>query len=114
MSTALFAIPLKKDKIANYKAFLKECLGPKRNEYEDLLRRYGLNGIKIWFHTLNGINYVMFIHEMDNDAAQRLKNWSTSRHPFDQWFNKHLCDCYDIDNMESMPPQPEFFGELDA
>lgn len=29
MSTILFAMPLKKEKTENYKAFLNECLGPR-------------------------------------------------------------------------------------
>lgn len=114
MPTTLFVMPLKEDKTEAYKAFLKECLGPKRKDYKDLLMRYGLNTVKIWIHTLNGKSYAMFIHEMDDDAAKRLETWSKSTHPFDQWFDKHLRDCYDIPNMENMPAQPEFFGELDG
>jgi uncharacterized protein DUF6176 len=114
MPTVLFVMPLKKGKTENYKAFLNECLGARRNEYEDLLRRYGLNIVKIWIHTLNDRNYAMFIHEMDEDAAKRLEGWSSSTHPFDQWFDKHLRDCYDIEDMNNMPIQPEFFDELDA
>ena len=89
-------------------------MGPKKNDYKDLLKRYDLNTVKIWIHTLNGKDYAMFIHEMDDDAAKRLESWSSSTHPFDQWFDKQLRDCYDIDDINAMPPQPEFLGELDA
>ena len=114
MPTTLFTIPLKKGKTADYKAFLNECLGPKKNDYEDLLRRYGLNTVKIWIHTLNDKDYAMFIHEMSDDAAKRLEGWASSTHPFDQWFNKQLHDCYDIEDINHMPIQPEFLGELDT
>lgn len=114
MRTTLFAMPLKKDKTEDYKAFLKKCLGEHKDAYADLLSRYGLNSVKIWVHTLDGKDYAMFIHEMDSDAAKRLEGWSASKHPFDQWFDKHLRDCYDIKNMNNMPVQPSFFGELDS
>jgi len=114
MPITLFAMPLKKGKTENYKAFLKECLGPRRKEYEELLQRYGLNTVKIWIHTLDGKDYALFIHEMDEDAGKRLEGWAKSTNPFDQWFDKNLRDCYDIKDMSNMPEQPTFFGELDA
>ncbi len=114
MTTTLFSMPLKEGKKADYMAFLNECMGPRKSEYENLLKRYALNSIKIWTHTLNGKDYAMFIHEMGDDAEKCLENWSSSTHTFDQWFDKHLRDCYDIENFDDMPAQPKFFGELDT
>jgi hypothetical protein len=114
MPTVLFTIPLKKGKTDDYKAFLNECLGSKRKEYADLLMRYDLNTLKMWIHTLDGKGYAIFTHEMGDNAAKRLEGWSSSTHPFDQWFNQHLIDCYDIEDINNMPIQPEFFGELDT
>lgn len=114
MTTTLFVMPLKKGKKANYKDFINELLTSKKEEYKDLLVRYDLNTLKMWIHTLDGKDYAMFIHEMGSDAAKRLEGWSSSTHPFDQWFNQQLMDCYDIKNIDDMPLQPEFFGELDA
>ncbi len=114
MSAVLFVMPLKKDKTDSYKAFLNECLGPKKNDYADLLRRYDLNTIQMWISTLNGRDYAIFTHEMGDDAAQRLESWASSTHPFDQWFDKNLRDCYDVENVAKMPTPPEFLGELDT
>ena len=114
MSTTLFCMPIKKGKLEAFKAFVKVCLGERKSDYKDLLKRYGLNIVKIWTHTLDGKDYALFIHEMSHDAAESLKNWSSSTHPFDQWFDKHLRECYDIEDFDTMPPQPEFFGEIDA
>src|SRR5437879_150061 len=114
MATTMFIMPIKPGKKAAYMAFLKECMGPKKHEYKDLLKRYGLNNVKLWIHTLDGKDYVMFIHDMDDDAAKRLEGWAGSTHPFDQWFDKHLRDCYDVEDMVNMPAQPKFFGELDS
>jgi hypothetical protein len=114
MSTTLFTMPIKKGKTEAYKAFIKECLGPKKNEYKDLLKRYNLNTMKIWIHTLNGKDYAMFIHEMGDDAEKRLESWPNPNHPFDQWFAQNLNDCYDTAKPGEMPIQPKFFGEIDA
>ena len=35
MSITLFVIPIKKGKVDDYKAFIKECLGQRRSEYKD-------------------------------------------------------------------------------
>jgi hypothetical protein len=52
----------------------------------------------------------MFIHEMGDDASERLKGWSSSTHPFDQWFDKNLRNCYDVESLDHIPTQPEFVG----
>ena len=96
------------------KAFSKKCLITKHKEYKDLLMRYGLNNVKIWINTLEGKDYAMFIHDMNEDAPKRLKDWATSTHPFDQWFDKQLRDCYDFEGLAHAPPQPIFWGELDG
>lgn len=90
---------------------MDECTGPKVKEYKDLLLRYGLNNVKLWTQTLDGKDYAMFIHEMDDDGMERLKDWATSTNPFDQWFEEKLKEFYDFDNM---PEQPEFFCKFDA
>ena len=113
MATTLFVMPLKKGKKGDYMNFLSECMGAKKSEYEDLLKRYALNNVKIWLHTINGKDYAMFTHDMDDDAARRLQNWSSSTHPFDQWFDKHIQDCYEVADQANVM-QPQFFGELDT
>lgn len=112
MSTVLFVVPIKSGKTATYKDFIKECLGPKRKEYKDLLVRFGCNTMQMWIHSISGKDYAMFTHELSENAAELLQGWSKSTHPFDQWFNRQLRDCYDIIDLDKMPPQPVFVGEI--
>ncbi len=114
MTTTLFCIPLKEGKTEAYKAFVKECVESRTSDYKDFLKRYSLNLTKLWIHTIDGKDYALFIHEFGHNATERLKGWSTSTHPFDQWFDAHLRECYDIEDFENMPQQPEFFDEIDA
>lgn len=112
MKSVLFTMPLKSGKLPAYKAFIDECTtGSKQEEYKDLLLRYGLNSTKMWLQTLDGKDYAMFIHDMDDDGMEKLKAWDASTHPFDQWFNQQLHDCYDFDNK---PEQPVFYSQFDA
>ena len=112
MSTTLFCMPLKPGKTQAYKDFVQECCkGSKQHEYKDLLLRYGLNNAKLWLHTLEGKDYAMFIHDMDDDGMEKLKDWDDSTHPFDRWFNSKLQECYDFD---TMPEQPSFVSGFDA
>lgn len=112
--TTLFVMPIRKGKKSDYLNFVKECLGPKREEYKDLLKRYALHNVKTWTHSLNGNDYAMFTHDMDEEEAnKRLKEWSSSTHPFDQWFDQQLKNCYEIESLDNMPPQPEFLGEME-
>ena len=114
MTTTLFVMPLKKGKTDAYKAFLNECLSSKQEDYKDLLLRYDLNTVKIWINTVNGRDYAIFIHDMGKDAVRLLEGWAKSSHPFDQWFDRNLRDCYEVENVAKMPASPEFLGELDA
>ena len=114
MPTTLFIMPIKADKTEAYKTFINDCVTTKRKEYQDLLLRYDLNDIKMWIHTLGDKDYAIFTHEMGDNATERLATWSSSTHPFDQWFNQQLTDCYATDNADNLAAQPTFFAALDA
>lgn len=112
MSATLFTTLIKKGKTQAYIDFIRECMGPRKKEYEDLLARYHLNTIKIWVSTLGGRDYAIFTHDMDDDAPKFLENWSGSTHPFDQWFDKNLSDCYEVEDVTKSSTQ--FLGEIDT
>jgi len=116
MSAELFIMPLRKGKTNTYKTFLRECLGPRKKDYEDLLSHYGLNSIQIWVSTLANKDYAIFIHDMNDNAKKLLENWATSNHPFDRWFNTFLNECYEIEDATKIPTNIsiDFLGELDS
>ena len=94
MAFALFTIPLKPGKLDEFQAFVKEYTGPRKTEYNDLLKRYGLKTAKVWLHEIDGKTQVMVFHEIEPDALERLKGWSLSTHPFDHWFGEQCQNCY--------------------
>lgn len=79
MTVILFVIPLKSGKTEAYKAFIAECVGPRRAEYKDLLLRYGCNSLQIWIHTLSGTDYAMFTHDMAENAQELLQDCNVSQ-----------------------------------
>jgi Family of unknown function (DUF6176) len=94
MKTLVFTIPLKPGKLADYKAFAAEITGPRRKEYTALLKRYGLKSGKVWHQQFGTKEYIIVYHEVEDDARERLKLWSSSMHPFDVWFREQLDKCY--------------------
>ncbi|MBN2689871.1 MAG: hypothetical protein JXR42_04675 [Gammaproteobacteria bacterium] len=114
MQTALFVMPIKAGKLDSYKSFMGECLGPRKEDYIGLLKRYELNITKIWIHNIDGKNYAMFTHNMSKNSAELLKKWPDPSHPFDQWFKEKLYDCYDTETIENTPEQPVFLGEINT
>jgi len=95
VKTLLFATFLKPGMLNAYKQFTAEITGPRKAEYKELLKRYGLKTVKVWHENLAGKDYVMIVHDAEDDALERLKNWISSTHPFDLWFGDHLNKCYE-------------------
>lgn len=95
MKPLLFTIPLKSGMRSAYETFSSEITGPRKKEYDDLLKRYGLNTAKVWYQKLEDKEYVFVLHEADEGALDQLKTWSSSTHPFDLWFDEQLNQLYD-------------------
>ena len=112
--SGLFSDKIKPDKLDAYKAFFEKITGPRKEEYTDLLNRYGLKSAKVWYHKIAGKEHVMVLHETEDDAMERLKNWSSSTNPFDRWFDEQCLNCYDIKSLDNVPEQPEFLYKFDT
>ena len=95
MKSLLFTVPLKPNTLALYKNFAAEITGPRKQEYKELLKRYGLKTAKVWHKKRAGHEYVLIFHQAEDDALERLKRWSSSTHPFDLWFDQQLSKCYE-------------------
>lgn len=110
MQTILYVNPLKKGKLKEYKEFSAQNTGPRKKEYIDLLKRYGLRNAKVYYHKLGGIDFVMVIHDAEDDALQRLEKFSESTNPYDQWFWQQLVHLHDFSHLEGDPRAPLLFS----
>ncbi len=98
--------PLKPGALPVFKAFMAEITGPRKSEYSDLLKRYGLKNSKVVYHKLAGVEFVVVAHDMEENAAERLAVWLTSSHPFDVWFKEKAREFYDFD-LAKVAGQPQ-------
>lgn len=97
MQTLVYINPLKPGKLKEYKAFTAEITGPGKKEYVDLLKRYGLKTAKVYYHKLGGKEFVIVIHDAEKGAKERVANFSSSKHPYDQWFLEQLTKLHDLE-----------------
>lgn len=98
MKTLVFINPLKPGKLKEYRAFSAENTGPRKREYIDLLHRYGLKNVKVYYHKLGGKELIIVIHDAEDDAVERLINFSSSMNSYDRWFSEQLEKLHDLDN----------------
>ncbi|MCX7123629.1 MAG: hypothetical protein NTV32_08220 [Gammaproteobacteria bacterium] len=104
--------PLKPGSLPVFKAFMADITGPRKSEYSDLLKRYGLKNSKVVYHKLAGVEFVVVAHDMEDDAAERLAAWPTSSHPFDVWFKERAQAFYDFE-LAKVAGQPEVVAVFD-
>jgi hypothetical protein len=95
MQTLLYATFLKPGMLDLYKEFIAEIMGPRNQEYKELLKRYGIRTTKVWHEKVADRDYVMVMHEAEGDALERSEDWESSTHPFDLWFEERLNQCYE-------------------
>ena len=100
MSKLVWVNPLRPGKLAAYKQFCATNAGPKKAEYIDLLKRYGLKDVEVYYHKLGEQEFVMVIHNIEADAMERLAHFAESKNPYDQWFTEQLKALH---NFEEVP-----------
>ncbi len=113
MQSLTFVNPLKSGKLEEYKAFVVEILGPRKEEYFDLLKRYGLRTAKVYYHKLGDKEFVIVFHDAEDDALDRLANFANSDHPHDQWFFAQLTKLHDFE-ASGGETQAELLFEIDT
>lgn len=101
MANVLFCVPLKKGCLKQYQAFAKETI-EKEKEYRDLMARYDIHCTKVWHKNINDCDYIFVYHEVGPNFEEKMKNWETSEHSFDQWFNASMMAVCDFENAHSL------------
>jgi hypothetical protein len=101
MQTLLYINPLKAGKLKEYKAFSAGNIGPRKHEYTDMLKRYGLRDTKVYYHKMGGKEFVVVTHEAEDNALKLLEGFASSPHPYDKWFMEQLIHLHDFDGTET-------------
>ncbi len=90
------AVPVLETKVDQWKAWIQECLGPRREEFDDFNERMGLTLHRAWLmQSRQGPQViVLFDGPGANDFLQKM---ATSQGPFDRWFRERVSEIHDID-----------------
>lgn len=110
MKTLAFINPLKPGKLDDYKKFSATNLGLKQKNYIDLLNRYGLKNVKVYYHKLGDQELITVIHDAEDDAMARLANFPAPDSPYDKWFMEQLNDLHPM----TQDNQAQLLFELDG
>lgn len=103
-----FAGPILAGREEGWRRFLQELSGSRREEYEDLRRRLGVTGQKVWLvRTRRGETAVSYLEcEEPGRIAARL---AASTEPFDAWLKARLAEFHGCDFAR---PDPRWSPEL--
>lgn len=95
MKPYLSVAKIRNGKLEAYRKFAAAITGPRKQEYADLLKRYGLKSTIVWIRQIDGKDYAIVYHDVSGNAHELLKGWLSSTHPFDVWFREQLAECYE-------------------
>jgi hypothetical protein len=100
-------VPILEGKVEVWKAWSDELMGPRKEEFQEFNRRYGLSRHAAWLaETPTGPTVVAFHEGGGEDNFMELL--AKSDHTFDQWFKSKVLEIHNLD-LASPPegPPPE-------
>jgi hypothetical protein len=98
-------VPLLKNKVDDWKTWCSECMGSRREEFDDFNRRMGLTDHRAWLDDGPSGPLVIVLHDGPGSGTM-LEKLATSDHPFDTWFRDHIIEYHGMDFTRPMPGDP--------
>jgi len=95
-------VPLLTDKVDAWIAWINECTGTRRTEFEEFNRRMGLTEHRVWLDEGPGGARTIVVHEGPG-AETLMSTLATSDHPFDTWFRNNITEFHGMDFSQPMP-----------
>jgi hypothetical protein len=107
MAVSVMAFPILPDKLEAWRQYNDQVNGPRRSEFEDMLKRYGFTKWLVWRQqTPQGSLLIGYQETASEEGGMR--NIATSNHPFDMWFKEQLKGFTGLDLSQPPPgPPPE-------
>jgi hypothetical protein len=107
--SAAFPILLGKDQAC--KEFAETCMGPRRNECLDSLKRMGIPK-ETWHLQKTPMGSFIVVHFGYEDLAKAFQVLAESGHPFDLWVRQHILQItgYNYSKPAREPPPEEILN----
>ena len=94
MASAAFSFPLKAGKTQEWRAWVKEMLGPRRNEYETFSRKLGLGTQRVYLqHIPQGDQAIIYLE--GKNLHRTFQQLQISQDPFVVWLREKTRDFFD-------------------
>ena len=101
------AAPLAADKLDAWEAWTAELTGPRKDAFDDMNRRLGLEEHRSYLQPLPDGNFLVLVIAEGPGADSFLDSVAASDHEFDQWFSESVADLHGMDPSGETPPMAE-------
>ena len=102
MASLAFAFPLRAGKTEEWRARVREILGPRRSEYEAFSRQLGLKTQRAYLqHTPQGDQAIIYMEGDDLERTFQLLR--TAQDPFTVWLRQGTQDLFGVDLTQIEP-----------
>jgi hypothetical protein len=99
------AVPLISNKVEAWKTWIRECMGPRREEFEEFNERMELTLHRAWL--TEGPQGPLAIVVVDGPGANSfLEKLARSKEPFDRWLRERISEYHGIDFSKPDVVQP--------
>jgi hypothetical protein len=89
-------VPVLESKVDAWKAWVRDCTGPRREEFNRFNERMGLTLHRAWL--MQSLQGPLAIVVFDGPGAGSfLQKMATSREPFDRWFRERVSEYHALD-----------------
>jgi hypothetical protein len=107
MAIYSFAVPILPGKTENWKRYVQEMRGQRREEFNSSRQRHGLRMEQVWLQKTPNGDIAVVTWDVDN-PAKTFENFMKSNDSFDQWFrDKILIECHGMNQSDQVPPLNE-------
>ncbi len=103
MALMAFVAPIQSGKTGQLRQFVQELNGPRRREYEEARRQYGVRE-RIFLQSTPQGDMVVVTLEGD-DPVDSFRRWAGSNDPFVQWFSQQVQEIHGF-NLGQIVSQP--------
>ncbi len=94
------ALPILPDKVEAWEQYNSQVNGPRRSEFEDMLRRHGYTTWMVWRQRTPKTDLLIVFQEGPLSGSI-----GKSDHPFDMWFKEQVREFTGVD-LGQLPPGP--------